>query len=437
MKQMLCGAAESVITPRLGLSIPGYFGARKATGVKSELMAQAIALDNGDRAVILISIEILDFQASFSTAVRKRISEKTGVPPHSIMIAATHIHTGQPTNYTGFSVKKNTPAMNRLADIVVDTAIQAFEGRKAVHVGFGSGTESRISFNRNFRMADGSIMTNPGKYRPHDILEPLAAADPSVAVLRFDEPNGKTVAQIVNFACHPDTVGGSEYCADYPGEMRKLLKEHFGNDSVILFFNGCAGNINHIDAFRYLEPNFSYPQDHYKAMGAMLAQTVLSIHRQIVPTKNTALACASKIYRAKRRQPTEEMVAWAEEIQKQEVPNRKDLVYSQELLSLHRHPLQYATVEIQAMNIAGCSLVGLPCEAYTETGLSIKDRSPFENNMVASLANGTVGYLVTEPAFSAGVYESKLSRYNSFLSPSDAHRMVEVAVNLLCRLSRS
>jgi hypothetical protein len=61
--------------------------------------------------------------------------------------------------------------------------------------------------------------------------------------------------------------------------------------------------------------------------------------------------------------------------------------------------------------------------------------APFERLMVSSLTNGTTGYVVTEPAFSAGVYESMLSKYNSCLPPKAADEMADCAVKLLKKMN--
>ncbi len=438
MKKLLCGASETVITPKPGLEIPGYFGARIATGTLTDLYTVAVALDNGEKSVILISIDIVDFQAPLAKKVRAKIQAATGVEPSSVLVHATHTHTAQPTNYTGFGVKKNTRAVNRLIDLVADNAIKAYENRRPVRMGFGTGNETRIAFTRNYRMKDGGIMTNPIKGHAQDIVEPLHAPDTSVGVLRFDDAEGKTVAEIINFACHPDTIGGTNYSADYPGVCREVTKKALGEGSVVLFLNGCAADINHIDAIFFRDnPDTPYCRefyrDHYIKMGTLLAETVGKIHADIQLTDDAEIDFTSKTYRAKRRQPTEEMIAEAEAILAND-PNIHDRIYAEERLSLKTHPLIYATIEIQALRIGNCSVVGLPCEAYNDMGDDIKSTSPFENNMVVSLANGLVGYVVTEPAFSAGVYESKLSRYNSSLSPCDAEKMVKVAGKLQKKL---
>ena len=45
---MLCGLYELDITPPLGVNIPGYFQARPACGIRDNLYARAMALENAD-----------------------------------------------------------------------------------------------------------------------------------------------------------------------------------------------------------------------------------------------------------------------------------------------------------------------------------------------------------------------------------------------------
>ena len=73
MSQLLCGAAERVITPELGLHIPGYFEIRSADGIKSDLKAHAIVLHDGNTSLVIIHLDILDFQASLARSIRKLI----------------------------------------------------------------------------------------------------------------------------------------------------------------------------------------------------------------------------------------------------------------------------------------------------------------------------------------------------------------------------
>ena len=68
-----------------------------------------------------------------------------------------------------------------------------------------------------------------------------------MGVVYFDTPKNAPVATYVNFAMHPDTVGGEGVSADYPGVLAKLLGDYRGPDMLTVFANGCCGNINHRD----------------------------------------------------------------------------------------------------------------------------------------------------------------------------------------------
>lgn len=436
MKQLLCGAAERVITPRLGLQIPGYFRIRKASAVKSDLKTHVIVLDDGKTQLAIIHIDILDFQSSLAKRIRNRLQQTIGIAPQNVMIAATHTHTGMPSNYFGLAgARQDRKSMSHLVDMTVEAVTEAYQKRVSVTAKCGFDKEKTLSFNRNYRMNDGTIMTNPGKRRPHDIVSPLSPIDHTVGVIRFDDANGTPVAQLVNFACHPDTIGGTAYCADYPGELCRIQQEHFGKAFVTVYLNGASGNVNHINAEWFKQPNFALDKEHhYIKMGETLSKKVFEIHKHIEPMKEISLAALSKTYRTERRQPTDADVEWSKKVLQSEDASIEDQAYAKELLALYKRPIRYANVEIQTFRIGDCAIVTLPCEAYADIALKIRRNAPFVGLMVSSLTNGTTGYVVTEPAFSAGVYESKLSKYNSFLPPKAADEMADCAVKLLKKM---
>jgi hypothetical protein len=75
-------------------------------------------------------------------------------------------------------------------------------------------------------MKDGSVRTNPGVNNP-DILEPIGEIDESVNVIRFNRADDDIV--LVNFATHPDTIGGNVISADWPGFVRTTLERALDN----------------------------------------------------------------------------------------------------------------------------------------------------------------------------------------------------------------
>ena len=433
MNQLLCGAAERIITPEFGLQIPGYFRIRLSDGIKSDLKAHAIFLDDGNAKLAIIHLDIICFTASLAKKIRKKLWDALQIPPSNVMVAATHTHTGSPSNYPDLCSKPlNKEQLGRLIDLSVESVVAASKKAVPVRMRHAFGEEKSIAFNRNYLMTDGTIVTNPGKRRPFEVVRPISPIDHTLGVIRFDALDGTPVAQIVNFACHPDTVGGTEYCADYPGELCRLQQERFGEDFVTVYLNGASGNVNHINAEWFKAPGFTLNKGTiHLHMGKVLSDGVTALDEKLTAAQNQTLAALSKTYRTARRQPTEADMEWVESILKAENPTPEDLIYARELTELHQRPKRYAYAEIQAFRIGDCAIATLPCEAYADIALTIREHTDCKNLMVSSLTNGYLGYVVTEPAFSAGVYESKLSIYNSFLPPAAADEMAECAVKLL------
>ena len=104
------------------------------------------------------------------------------------------------------------------------------------------GREESLSFNRRFLMKDGTVRFNPGKLNP-GIIRPVGPIDPDVAVVYFDSPGGKPLATHVNFALHLDTVGGTEFAADYPYTLALFLGKITGPEMLALFTIGTAGGL--------------------------------------------------------------------------------------------------------------------------------------------------------------------------------------------------
>lgn len=435
MGKLKCGAAEACITPPLGLYVPGYFEYRAGTGVKSDLYAHALAVENDGKAAILISVDIIVMGKRWTRAIRRGIAERIGVPPQAVMVSATHIHTGGPFDGNDWNGKSDAGYRKTVVDTCVNLAVKAYESRVPAKMGWGEGEETRISFCRNYLMTDGTVRTNPGGRHLPNVVRPFMPIDYSVGVLRFDDLSGKPIAQVVNFACHPDTVGGTELCADYPGEMRKIVKKAIDPNMVVLFFNGCCGNINHVNFIRRRDDaSFKEGPEHYRWMGECLAETVLAANATIqAEVTDAKVGYASHSFRATRRQPSEADLAWAREIQSNPDAKWNDQTYARGLFEMKEHPRYYSNVEVQAIGIGDVGFVGFPCEPFNDIGTRVKEHSPFAHNMMAELSNGHYGYWVTEPTFSGGpnVYEARLAADNSAFAPSEADKMEALAGKLL------
>lgn len=302
---MEIGFAEVNITPPLGMQIPGYGPkSRLSTGVKNELFAKAMAVHTEGTTLIFVVLDIVSLDLEPVQRIRQRISQFTGVPELHVMISCTHTHTGPPrpegdTNSTYYPLLEAKSA---------DAGILAYAGRVQAKAGFGQGHEDSVAFNRRFFMKDGTVQTNPGILNP-EIDRPEGPIDPEVFVMRVDNEQGETIGIVSNYACHTDTVSGTEYSGDFPAYISRTIKQLYGEHVVSLFFQGASANINHHDVSGRINPRIV---PHPQRIGDILGLEISKVRNKIKAELSEArLAVLSKSVDVSERILSEEELAWS------------------------------------------------------------------------------------------------------------------------------
>ena len=92
-----------------------------------------------------------------------------------------------------------------------------------------------FSVNRREKLADGRVVLG---------LNETGPADHAVGVVRVDSQEGRPLAALVNYTCHPIFVGSASrlISPDYPGPMRRVVERETG--ATCLFLQGATGNVN-------------------------------------------------------------------------------------------------------------------------------------------------------------------------------------------------
>ena len=101
---------------------------------------------------------------------------------------------------------------------------------------------------------------------------------------------------------------------------------------------------------------------------------------------------------------------------------------------LRTSPGSTLPVEVQAIGIGDVAIVAVPCEFFTALGTTIKAQSPFAHTIIASCANGMIGYVPTPDDFERGGYAagSAWIGYRQFpFLPHVGQVLVEDALALL------
>ena len=416
MSQLKVGIAEVNITPRLGLPLAGNFrDDYAARGIHDPLRAHAIVFENraGEKAALL-SVEVCMLDRANVAAIRQHVSRATGIAAGRVLVAAIHTHAGPALKES--SSRPNTPAadVGLLMKKAAGAVSQACKNLRASRLCIGTSEEKRISFNRRLACRDGKTHMNWEKLDPKFVIKPQGGIDPQVIAMAVCR-NGAPEGVMVNFGLHPAILAGDNwfYSADYPGYLSEAMKRIYGKSLTTLFFNGCCGNVNHIDYSDLLQGR-GYQMT--QRVGYMLGAAVREALAKPVEIRGDAIAVSSERLVLKRTQISDKQLKWSMDVLskakgkkvKGQVDGLPDVHYANVYLDMHKIQHEDDPVEIMAIRIGDLGIVGLPGEIFNEFGQEIKRRSRARHTMVIELANDSIGYIPTKVSFRQGGYEPSI-----------------------------
>jgi hypothetical protein len=220
------GFAEADITPPLGFPMAGYYHERLATETHDPLKAKAIVFLQEKEQAALVVCDVTGIAHDLSVEVRRRAAEETGIPAEHIVLSATHSHTAPDYTRDLYQYLSDPDAgaehySATLIQRVVEAIARAQAAAAPVEISAGTAVqETPVSFNRRFVMKDGSVRTWQSLSNP-DVLRAAGPIDPQIGLLLCRNDAGRPVGILSNFALHLDTVGGTEWSADYPFHIER------------------------------------------------------------------------------------------------------------------------------------------------------------------------------------------------------------------------
>ena len=154
------GFYEKNITPPLGCHIPGFFVPRIADDVLADLYARAAVVYDGKEKVAMLALDMCTVNSKMTNAIIERAHEFTGIKKENILICATHLHTGAPTDKDTF-IEPDLPYVDYMIRLAADAITLADIMLKPVTAKYAQGHVDSIAFVRNYNMNGGFVMTNP------------------------------------------------------------------------------------------------------------------------------------------------------------------------------------------------------------------------------------------------------------------------------------
>jgi len=462
------GVAEAVITPPnpVGVSMAGYDrGTNTSTGVHDDLFARSLVVEGADgTSSAMITVAVVNMTEPVMDQIRIGVNKETGIPFKNVIVSSTHTHSGPvmgtlEDDYIKFFVSR-----------AVQSAVNAWKGRVYGKIGVGSTEVFGMAMNDR-RMEHGGV-----------------PSDPEAAVIKVENAQGKLLGVFFNYACHPSTLDlhNLEFTEDWPYYSIKGIKEKLPKGVIVGYFQSAQGDakvgyqaeLSAVGAFMQGIRSFEFAEK----KGLVLTDAVLKILPGIKTSADLDVKVSYDKFQIPRRTTFPythaEALRWQEQAKKVLDEKEKLVIYypkdlegtehlkvlARELVAkgnigktigprtLDKYKVEYwlATqavaqskriealppnagpflMPMQAIRIGNTVLVTFPAEVFTEIGLAVKQKSPFENTFILGVAGGYNGYIATAAEYIEGGYAVNGSPY----APQAEQAIIDASMELIGRV---
>lgn len=416
------GVAKVDITPPIGLSMWGY-GNRKgvSTGTLDPLYARVLVLEAGETRLALVALDLgRPFGPASLAEIRDRARKSAGMS--YVLVVASHTHSGPVIEdaYPDGTPSWETAALGKIGKAIDEAHARAVEAR--LGTGYGA---TYIGHNRLRLNPDGTVTW----FERNLTKVPTAPVDPTVTVLRVDTADGKPLAILVNYACHPVIFGSDnlQYSADYPALMTRTVEQAFNGQPLCIFLQGAPGDINPYYAVTPLEQNAIAMRDWTgRHLGEEAARVAKEIHTEAAP--DTSLDFAEDLLPFHLRWNGEKFA--------------KALLASigEKAFATYASQIKEGTFRLPVSTVLinkRIAIMGMPGEPFVAFQTHWRDRCPVRDAFFLGYANGYYGYFPTIRAATLGGYGAASS--STWIELGAGEQMADHAVvetyEMLGRLS--
>lgn len=417
------GIARTELTPFWGVELTGwgYYIERRWRQIRDRLHATALALQNGQRAAIVIALDLMLIDEQFTRRTRDLVSAVTDVPAEAILLTCSHSHNA-PAVGGLLGVGECDPLYEAWASQQAATAaILAWNHREPATIATAHADVPDISYNRT--RANGVI-------------------DARLSALRIDKANGSPLAILAGFGAHP-CVGTElhpwEVSRDVPGEVCDRLEAAVPG-AIAMYVQGACGDVN-------FHREYMTPERCHEPAEELADQAARALQKHSARDANPAIATASRVAQlptrrwtleeinadrleALRRLRERDVVNWRESFGRS-MTNRPDdmvkrhggdewkaveamcrfkIAWTDKMLADYETRPEYLSTEVQAIRIGDLYLAANSSEFFSPLALEVRQRANVPELMLACYSNGRIGYL-------PDAYDIEAKSYAGYQSP--------------------
>lgn len=434
------GTARATVTPPVGVYSRTWGSAQHdvAEGVHRPALASCLVFQTlaGDGELIFITLDSCCADDGEVAAIRAAVLKQFGLKPEQLMLHPSHSHslpvlTRRMADRAGGALLASY--LDGLTPICIDLVEQA---RQSLAEGVVSWAYGRcgLAFNRD--------AVDPASGRDICGLNLAETADDTLLVGRIADGNGRVRATIVNYACHPVSLGGRNrlLSPDYIGAMREVVERDTGG-AMCVFMHGASGDLT---PRRSYEAKAEVADQNGRELG-YAALSVLSgmfppgqqLQYQGVEESGTPLG----IWRLTPRADVSTRLSGrflTTQFPLLPFPSREELE-TQLATATERYAIERlerslarraqvgdgpnSDFHFTVWRIGEAFLVSTPAECYSKFQIDLRREFSDTTVAVLNLSDGTTTYLPEPESFGRDVYQARIA----FYKPDALARVTEMA----------
>jgi hypothetical protein len=243
--------ARADVTPPVGIYHRTWGAARqdRAEGVHRPLTATALAFapaegtgEKGDEQV-LIAVDLCLLGAREMASLLTAVCARNELEPSQVVVAFSHTHAAGLLGLDRVGMPGGeliVPYLDALSDTAANLVEAARASSRPVTITYGRGRCTLAAHRDLWDPQSGQYVCG---------FNPRGPADDTVLVARATGGSGRTVVTVVNYACHPTTLGWQNalISPDLPGAMREVVEAACGAPCV--FLQGASGDLGPREGF--------------------------------------------------------------------------------------------------------------------------------------------------------------------------------------------
>ena len=441
MEQPLqCGFAREVITPPFDIPLDGmgHNEDRVPNVVTEDITATAVALFDGEKTVLLGTLDVLWIHRFFFEEAAERIEERCGIPKENVFLCATHTHSAPDMRNVADS--RVSAYLSILYDKLTETAKEAVRDLVPCSLFAGRCRTDGLNSVRRYFLENGGFFT-VGSTDPARKVLCETGGDHSLQLIRFARTPKKDVV-LANFAAHPGC--GEDLHTLHPSFIGAFRRGFETEDRHLAFFQGAQGNMECWSGIEKTEDGAK--EKGYEEIGRRLAADAEALLPSLEPVAAGEIRMIRKLVPAAVDHTLDALAEKAKELlgtYRANVPLPAEIVekYGLHAATQCRTVIKNATeykdaadlpVPLSALSFGRIAFVFAGYEMFTQSGMQIKAQSPFAMTFICGNSCGSCGYMPASECFGNHGFEVNSTTFVR----GTAEMLAEEALSMLGELRK-